>query len=78
MVDYGTFNAGNFDSWNGALAIPVSVVSSADMPVNGNWGPVGVQTLTNAPASLNVRARLQKRSGMGAWTTVSTDYATCP
>lgn len=77
MVDFGTFDSGNFKVWNGPGPQSVGVVGNPFNGINGNWGPVGAQQLGGAPAGLYVRARLQKKVGM-AWNDVADDLAACP
>lgn len=78
-VDYGTLTSGAFTVWAGSVEDSVKVVQAALPGAGpGPWGPVLLaQNLTNAPANLYVRARLQKKVN-NLWVTQATANVTCP
>lgn len=78
LVDYGTYSSNTFTKWTGPAEYVTGVRTQMGV-TDSTWGPAEEVSLQNAPANLQVRARLQWRSASNlGWNTLHTSITPCP
>lgn len=78
LVDYGTYSSNTFTKWTGPAEYVAGVRTQMGV-TDSTWGPAEEVSLQNAPANLQVRARLQWRSASNlGWNTLHTSITPCP